>query len=192
MAKDNPHVNLDVYRMKKFDINPFAPCEEAVEFYARFLTFEEAWAACPRGDWMLWIASKLGVEKRLIVLAKARCAETILHLMVDERSRKAVEIAIRYGEGKATEEELRAAATAADAVSYAAYAAIAAADASYDADAAADAIADAIADAAAGRDSAAAAKKANQNQTAEICRQILTAAVLERIGKILITEIQGE
>ena len=77
--------------------------------------------------------------------------------MKDERSIKAVDVAIAFGEGKASLEELNAAASAsaaADAAAYAAYAAYTAAS-----DAAADA--------------AYAAKKENQQLTAEICRKYL-------------------
>jgi len=121
------------YEIKKFD-----PCKSAIEFRKEFKSFEEAWDACPRGDWMLWLASKLKVDKRLLTLTKGYCAKTVEHLMKDERSKKAVQAAIDYGNNLIDEEELRGAAAAADAAAaaaaYAAYAAAAAA--AYAADAA--------------------------------------------------------
>ena len=43
------------------DLNP---CKGAVEYYETKENFEQAWNDCHRGDWMLWIASKLKVDKR--------------------------------------------------------------------------------------------------------------------------------
>ena len=83
--------------------------------------------------------------------------------MKDERSTKAIDVAILFGQGKASREELDA---AADAAAYA-YAA-AAAYAAYAADAAAAAYA---ADAAAY--AAAAARKESLQKSADICRQYL-------------------
>ena len=95
--------------MGKFNISQFSPCEDGKEFYLKFDTFEDAWNNCQRGDWMLWIAKKLKVDLRLLTLAKGHCSATVLHLMKDERSKNAVEVAIAFGEGKATLEQLTAA-----------------------------------------------------------------------------------
>ena len=99
--------------MEKFNLNQFKPCKEALAYYAEKKTFKEAWEDCERGDWMLWIALKLQVEKRVFTLTKGKCAELVIHLMKDERSKNAVRVAIAYGEGKATDEELKTAAAAA-------------------------------------------------------------------------------
>ena len=186
------------------EIKKYNPCREAMEFRLQYETFEQAWNACPRGDWMLWIAQKAGVDKRLLTLAKGKCAETVIHLMKDKRSVAAVQAAIAYGSGKITDIELRdiaadayaayaaadaayAAAAAADAAAdaaaaaAAAYAAAAAADAAadaaaYAADAAAYAAADAAADAA-----YTAYRKENQLKIANICREILTDEIMKLI-----------
>src|SRR5690606_31512598 len=124
--------------MNHIEIKKYHPCSEALRFRMQYQTFQEAWQACPRGDWMLWIAQRVGVDLRTLTRAKALCALTVRHLMKDERSIKACEVAIKFADGEATREELDAA--AADAAAYAAYVAdYAAADA---ADAAADAAAD--------------------------------------------------
>lgn len=121
-------------------------CHDARE-WAADKTIEEIWATCYRGDWMLWLASKLNIDKRVLTLAKGHCANTVRHLMKDERSIAAVDMAIKYGEGNATDSELAAyAADAADADDAAAYAAYAAADA---------------------------ALKKSQQSTAEICRKYI-------------------
>ncbi len=131
---------------KKFNINKYRPCVEAVKWYKKFHSFEDAWKECQRGDWLLWVASKLKVDKRTLIFAKGKCVESITHLMKDQRSINSVKVAIRYGEGKATDEELKNAAyTAADAYADAYADAADAADAAYTA---ADAYADAYTDAA--------------------------------------------
>ena len=123
-------------------------CQPARE-WASNKSIDEIWATCHRGDWMLWLARKLDIDKRVLTLAKGHCANTVRHLMKDERSITAVDMAIKYGEGNATDSELAAAADAAYDAADAAYAydaafaadafsAYAAADAAdaYDADAA--------------------------------------------------------
>ena len=150
-------------------------CKEARE-WAGDKTWEEIYTTCHRGDWLLWLFARANPEDKLqLILAAAHCVNTVRNLMRDERSRKAIDIAIRYGEGNATDGELAdaayaayeayeaSAADAADAAAYAAYAA-SAADAAY---AAADAAAYAAAYA------ADAAKKKNQKLTADIVRKYL-------------------
>jgi hypothetical protein len=153
-------------------------CEEAIKWVGD-RTMKEAFRDCPRADWILWAHEKFFPEKkRERILAAAHCANTIRHLMQDDRSKKAVDTAIAYGEGKATEEELQFAAYAAADAAYAAaadayaYAYAADADAAYAYAAAADA-AYAAADAADDADYAAGGKKENQKKTADICRKYL-------------------
>ena len=154
------------------EILKFNPCKDAVEFRKQFPTFGEAWQSCPRGDWMLWIAKKLNVDDRLLTLAKGRCAETVIHLMNDNRSINAVKAAIAYGNSEITADELASAASAAAYAASAAYAAAYAASAAYAA-AYAAAYDYATADA---------AGEENKLQTAEICRVLLTDAVMEKIN----------
>src|SRR3990167_4039983 len=122
-------------------------CSDAKQF-ASNKSLEEVWNTCSRGDWMLWLAKKADIDLRILTKAKALCANTVRHLMKDERSKNAIDVAIKFGNGIATLEELNAAAYAASAAAavdtvyaaaYAAYAAYAAADAAAFADAAVDA-----------------------------------------------------
>ena len=85
--------------------------------------------------WLIWTATRPWVfpDAALRKLACRFVRETPLHdgrkvwdLLVDERSRKAVEVAEAYADGKATYEELQTAYTAADAAADAADAADAA------------------------------------------------------------------
>jgi len=89
---------------------------------------EEVWQTA-KPDWLLWIATREGVltdkELRLFVVW---CARQVQHLMTDERSINALDVAERHANGCETDEELTAvwaaayaAATAArDAKAYAA------------------------------------------------------------------------
>jgi hypothetical protein len=172
------------------DIKKYNPCEEGFDYYKSKKDFKEAWEQCPRGDWMLWTAKKLRVDHRVLTLAKALCAKTVLHLMTDERSVKAVSVAEAYGRGEVTKDAADAAAAyaadaadaAADAYAADAYAADAAAAyaayAAYAADAAADAAAAAYAAAYADAD----ARKKNEKKTAAICRDILTKEIYSKLS----------
>jgi prophage DNA circulation protein len=150
-------------------------CKPAVE-WAENKAIEEVVATCHRGDWLLWLAKKCDIGLQPLTLAKGHCANTVRHLMKDERSIKAVDVAIAFGEGKATREELAAAAAAAYAAAYVAPDAYAAA---YAAANAADAAAKAAYAAAADADDA------NPLQTADICRKHIGELIVEKVNQIL-------
>lgn len=121
-------------------------CEDGYLF-AKDFTLEQFLNNCERGDWILWLFARSNPRnKKLRTLIAGHCANTVRHLMENERSKEAVDMAIKYGEGKATRKQLDDA--------YDAYAAAAAA---YDAYAA----------------TIAAARKKNQKLTADICRKYL-------------------
>ena len=132
-------------------------CKEARE-WASDMFIEEIVKKCHRGDWLLWIALRVNVDKRKLTLAKAYCANTVRHLMKDERSINAIDVAIRYGNGQATDEELNTAAYAAYA--YAAYA-----------DAADDAAAD--------------ARNKVRMETADIFRQYIGNEIIQKVNELL-------
>lgn len=72
----------------------------------------EIWAACPRGDWLLYLATSLGADRRVVVLAACDCAETATpHLTASTRwaAGAALASARRWARGEATEVEVRAA-----------------------------------------------------------------------------------
>jgi hypothetical protein len=155
-------------------------------------TLEEAWNQCERGDWMLWFAGKIEVDRKLLVLAACGCARKALKNVPEgeERPRIAIEAAEAWCRGEASIEDVRAAADAARAAAYAARAAADAADAAayaaraaaYAAYAAADA-ADAAARAAAYAAYAAAdaaAEAASLAQSANIVREVIPFAEIER------------
>ena len=169
-------------------------CKEA-KIWAQGKTFEEVYTTCERGEWLCWLFAKTNHEDvQLLTLVKGHQANTVRHLMKDERSLKAVDTAIAFGEGRVTREELRNAAdaawvaTAASDARYAADAARAEAWAAWAASAAYAATArgaiyasDAAIDAGAAARSAAgsyaasyAAEQANQQQTADIFRKYIS------------------
>lgn len=87
--------------------------EDGYEF-AKNLTLEEFLEQCTRGDWILWLFQKSNPDSiKELTLAKGHCANTVRHLMEDEMSRKAVDVAIAFGEGRANLKELEEAADAA-------------------------------------------------------------------------------
>jgi hypothetical protein len=169
-------------------------CEQALE-WAGDKTWEEIYNTCHRGDWLLWLFAKTNPDDlQLLILAKGHCANTVRHLMMDERSTNAVDVAIAFGEGKATIEELNAARAAAEdaatyparaaraayyaatAASHAGFAASYAGFAAYYAYAAAKATAGYAADICT-TDAALYAEKENQKLTADVCRKYLPIKV---------------
>ena len=109
--------------MKTFNqyLESLEACSAAIK-WAGDKTIEQVVADCHRGDWLLWLAKKCGVELQPLTLAKAHCANTVRHLMTDERSIKAVDVAIAFGEGRATRDELDTAVYANATAAAAAYA----------------------------------------------------------------------
>ena len=108
--------------MNKF--NQFLETHKAdseLQQFADNLTPAEFHETCIRGDWMLWLFNESNPDSlKEITLAKGHCANTVRHLMKDERSTKAVDAAIAFGEGLIGREELRAA--YAGAIAYAVHA----------------------------------------------------------------------
>ncbi len=72
-------------------------------------TIEEIWL---RDDlkpvWRIWIATRNGmVSDRVLRKFACACVRQVWHLLTDERSRNAVEVAERFADGNATKEELK-------------------------------------------------------------------------------------
>jgi hypothetical protein len=116
----------------KFFIKENNACSDGAAFAEKFTTLAEAWDACERADWLLWAYVRKVKEQDLkaLRLFACWCARQNWHLLTDERSRTAVEVAERFATGQATALELAdarkaayAAAAAADADAAAAYAA---------------------------------------------------------------------
>lgn len=140
-------------------------CEPAL-IWAKDKSWEEVYKTCSRGDWLLWLFARTNPDNiKELTLAKGRCANTVIHLMKDQRSKDAVKAAIDFCNGLISREKLdKFAADAAHAVTAAAYAAAAELAAANAAVYAAEA--ELVAAAAA----AAAARRNNQQETADLCR----------------------
>ena len=147
----------------------WSACSPGLEWWGE-RTLEEGIRDCPRGDWLLWLHTRVcphDLQSR--TLGKGHCANTVRHLMMKE-SQQAVDIAIAYGEGRATGQQLAAAKDAA----YAAYTA------------AADPTAyTAAAYAAAYAAAADAARKKNRMETANICREYIGQLLIDRVNELL-------
>ena len=111
-------------------------CKEGIDWCEENCdTMQDVWDSLERVDWLVWVATKEGVltDKELRLFA-CFCARQNWHLLTDERSRNAIEVAERFANGNATDEELKAADVAAyddDADAYSAAYAAADADAAY-------------------------------------------------------------
>ena len=149
-------------------------CDEAVE-WAEGKSIEQIVEECDRGDWLLWLAEKIDIDFRSLTLAKGYCANTVRHLMKDERSVKSVDVAIAFGEDRATREELEAAADSAasaavgNEAAYAAYAAASdcssASTVAYAAYSAAD-------------------REKNRLKTANICREYIGRLIIDKCNEL--------
>jgi hypothetical protein len=170
----------------KVNIEEFSPCNKGLDYYKSQPDFKAAWENCPRGDWMLWIAQRLQVDTKVLILAKGKCAETIIHLMKDEKSVNAVKAAIAYGMSEITERDLDIAYAYAYEVEIREFSLTAAAAAlSANLSGSADSLATVVTDArTCFFDYDAEVKKEGLLKLANICREILTEQVLEKISNL--------
>jgi hypothetical protein len=98
-------------------------CPEAVEWAQPYATLQEAWDACERADWMLWLIGHLdGRYSRRLRLAACACARTALRFIPagEDRPLRAIETAERFARGEATDAQLATAWAAAGAAARAA------------------------------------------------------------------------
>jgi hypothetical protein len=92
------------------------PCQPAIEWIEEnnFQTFQEVWVNCKISGWALWWLEKLGYnDQKVLRLMAVSFAREVQHLMKDQRSIDALNVAERYANGEATEEEFQAARNAA-------------------------------------------------------------------------------
>ena len=106
-------------------------CRSAMEWLKDRDLFR-MWEECEKGDWLLWFAAKVGIDRKVIVRTACACAREALRFVPDGEiiPKTAIETAERWCNGEATIEQVRNASSAAAAYA-AAYAAAAAAYAAY-------------------------------------------------------------
>ena len=68
---------------------------------------ERAWEECKRGDWLLWFAAKVGIDRKVIVRTACACAREALRFVPDGGPKTAIETAERWCNGEATIEQVR-------------------------------------------------------------------------------------
>ena len=96
-------------------------CSDAIK-WAEGKDLKTAWETCQRGDWMIWLLTNSDneVTDRELRLIAVKCAREVQHLMTDPRSINALDVAERFANGEATQEDLYAAMDAAWAAAWAA------------------------------------------------------------------------
>ena len=136
----------------------------------------QAWRECPRGDWLLWAAVTVGVDRTLVVRAACACARLALQYLPagELRPLRCLEVTERWCDGRATIDEMRTA--LADADSYAALATACAANAALATGYAA--LATAYAANAALATAYAAARMTMQNDTARAVRKAIPLEIV--------------
>ena len=83
-------------------------------------SLSEVWQTA-KPEWLVWVATREGVlNDQTLRLFACWSVRRVWHLLTDERSRNAVEVAERFARGQATKQELAAARDAARAAAMAA------------------------------------------------------------------------
>lgn len=77
---------------------------DVLDGLARFEDWESLWRECPRGDWLLGIAERLGAEHTYLVRAALACAR-----VADEAPAPLLDLCQRWLDGDATSAEVNAA-----------------------------------------------------------------------------------
>lgn len=104
-------------------------CKEGYKWGLKYETMERVFAEGDDGRHIVWAVTREGVlTDRELRLFACFCARQNWHLLTDDRSKHAIEVAERYADGLATDDDLAAARAAAwdaawDAASAAAWAA---------------------------------------------------------------------
>ena len=100
---ENKLIKMENLKQKLLELKA---CNEAIA-WSNGKNINEVWETCPRGDWMLWLFSRTNSgDFKLLTLAKGHCANTVRHLMKDQRSLDAVDAAIKFGKGEISIAEL--------------------------------------------------------------------------------------
>ena len=77
-------------------------CDESIEWYEAQESDEHAWSNCERGDWLLWLLGRIGVDRKRLVLCCCECARLSLKYVPEgeDRPRIAIDTAERWAKGE--------------------------------------------------------------------------------------------
>ena len=81
------------------ELDKYEPCGPALEYREEHPDFISAWNNCKRGDWMLWLAAKVGVDNRKLYLAKASITQIIRPYTDSTQVHACIDAALMYGLG---------------------------------------------------------------------------------------------
>jgi len=105
-------------------------CSDGAEFATKHATMRDVWDACQRVDWLVWMLDAIDApqDEKACRLFMVWCARntpmsdgrTTGALLSDPRSLAALDVAERFANGNATQEELSVARSAAESVAAAA------------------------------------------------------------------------
>ncbi len=82
-------------------------CDEAIKWVGK-RGIVTAWRDCKRGDWMLWLADRLDIDRKLLALAACDCAETALQYVPEgeDRPAKCIQTTRNWCNGTASRDEV--------------------------------------------------------------------------------------
>ena len=117
---------MNAAELKKWLTSNYA-CTESLEWLSD-RDLDTAWAECPRGDWLLWLTAKAGIDRKRLVMSACSTAREALRFVPEgeDRPRIAIETAEAWCRSEATIEQVREARwnAAADATTLAILAAV--------------------------------------------------------------------
>ena len=92
----------------KFFLESLDACSMALQWSENREVNESAWLACSRGEWLLWFAEKIGIDKNLIILAVCDCADSVIHLFPENEKhlKNAIKTMRALAVGQVTKKEL--------------------------------------------------------------------------------------
>ena len=88
-------------------------CRGSIEWAETQPDMSTAWNNCERGDWLIWLVSRVCTNKQAITLTACACARIALQYAQGPNILEAIETAEAWAKGEATIEQVKTAANAA-------------------------------------------------------------------------------
>jgi hypothetical protein len=70
-------------------------CQEAIEWVGE-RTIEQAVNDCHRGDWLIWLGQKIGIDNYKLIATKEHCANISRYLRKEHEVMTAIELSSAY------------------------------------------------------------------------------------------------